>query len=45
MNNIKCLRVEKSKVGENRDIKTGNSNVEDAIDNGLYPLFDRSLQV
>ena len=33
------------RLGKIADIKTGNSNVEDAIDNGLYPLFDRSLQV
>ena len=33
------------RLGEVSEITTGKSNVEDAVDNGLYPLFDRSLQI
>lgn len=30
------------KLGELANIKTGKTNVQDAVENGKYPLFDRS---
>ncbi|GAV22720.1 restriction endonuclease subunit S [Carboxydothermus pertinax] len=33
------------KLGYLSSIKTGNSNVQDAVENGMYPLFDRSGEV
>jgi len=32
-------------LGQVAKIKTGNSNVEDAVEDGEYPLFDRSLEI
>lgn len=33
------------KLGEVADVATGNSNREDAVENGKYPLYDRSPEV
>jgi type I restriction enzyme S subunit len=33
------------RLGEVAKIATGNSNVQDAVDGGIYPLFDRSGEV
>ena len=33
------------KLGEYTDISTGKCNREDAEDNGIYPLFDRSQEI
>jgi type I restriction enzyme S subunit len=35
----------KVKLGEVATIKNGKSNSQDAVENGLYPFFDRSKQV
>jgi len=35
----------KVKLGEIADIKTGTTDVKDAIKHGKYPLFDRSLEI
>lgn len=34
---------EEKKLGEVADIKTGNTNVQDAVENGKYAFFDRSV--
>lgn len=33
------------KLGEVAEITTGATNVQDAVDDGIYPLFDRSTEI
>jgi len=33
------------KLGNYCQIKTGKTDVKDAVENGLYPLFDRSEEI
>ncbi len=33
------------KLKDVADVSTGDSNSEDAVENGMYPLYDRSLEV
>lgn len=35
----------KVKLGEVADVKTGSSDVKDAVEGGNYPLFDRSMTI
>ncbi|RMF97966.1 MAG: hypothetical protein D6734_01040, partial [Candidatus Schekmanbacteria bacterium] len=33
------------KLGEIADVKTGSTDVKDAVEHGRYPLFDRSMEI
>ncbi|MEM5880950.1 MAG: restriction endonuclease subunit S [Candidatus Aenigmatarchaeota archaeon] len=35
----------KVKLGEIADVKTGSTDVKDAVEGGIYPLFDRSMEI
>jgi len=35
----------KVKLGDVADVKTGSTDVKDAVEHGRYPLFDRSLEI